>query len=232
MAAIERRNPAWRIGTVSGASIKAATVALLAAGAVYDCRTAEAAQHGADPTKPETHFKVERPADMFPNTAETVYQQIRGEMASGYSLARMQGLRDYLSWTRHNKAPYRSATHGARYVNNYSNRIAAAYGRFEAAGVMPVGSVLVKDSFTATASGGIYPGPMFVMEKMERGFNPPSGDWRYTMIMPDGSLFGETRGVNAASVEFCIGCHAARERFDHLFFIPEEYRARALAIER
>lgn len=187
-------------------------------------RVASGQQDAATLAKPKTHFKVERPADMFPNTAETVYQNIRAEMAAGYALARQPKLRSYLSWRRFNKAPYRSATHGARYVNNYANRAGQAYGGFEEAGILPASSILVKDSFTATADGGIYPGPMFVMEKMQAGFNSQSGDWRYAMIMPDGSLFGETKGVNADAVQFCIGCHATRERYDHLFFLPEEFR--------
>lgn len=185
-------------------------------------------QDGPIATVPKGHFKVERPADLFPNAAETVYQNIRVEMAAGYALARMPALRGYLGWRRYNKAPYRSATHGARYVNNYGNRLAEEYGRFEAAGALPAGAILVKDSFTATADGAIYPGPMFVMEKMPAGFSPASGDWRYTMIMPDGSVFGETRGVNADSVAFCVGCHATRAKHDHLFFLPEEYRLRPL----
>lgn len=187
-------------------------------------RVASGQQDAATLAKPKTHFKVERPAEMFPNTAETVYQNIRAEMAAGYALARQPKLRSYLSWRRFNKAPYRSATHGARYVNNYANRAGQAYGGFEEAGILPASSILVKDSFTATADGGIYPGPMFVMEKMQAGFNSQSGDWRYAMIMPDGSLFGETKGVNADAVQFCIGCHATRERYDHLFFLPEEFR--------
>ena len=192
-------------------------------------RAASGQQDAATLAKPKTHFKVERPADMFPNTAETVYQNIRAEMAAGYALARQPKLRSYLSWRRFNKAPYRSATHGARYVNNYANRAGQAYGGFEEAGILPAGSILVKDSFTATADGGIYPGPMFVMEKMQAGFNSQSGDWRYSMIMPDGSLFGETKGVNADAVQFCIGCHAGRQQYDHLFFLPEEFRLTPMA---
>jgi len=195
-------------------------------------RVASGQQDSATLGKPLTHFKVERPADMFPNTAETVYQNIRAEMAAGYVLARRPELRNYLSWRRFNKAPYRSATHGARYVNNYANRIGGNYGAFEQAGRLPEGSVLVKDSFTATVDGGIYPGPLFVMKKMEAGFNPESGNWRYTMIMPDGSLFGETNGVNSRSVAFCIGCHATRADTDHLFFLPQEYRLRPLDVNQ
>lgn len=200
-----------------------ATVVLFAA-VLLDGGGALGEQDNPVATIPKGHFKVERPADLFPNTAETVYQNIRAEMAAGYALARMPGLRNYLGWRRFNKAPYRSATHGARYVNNYGNRLGDAYGQFEGGGPLPAGAVVVKDSFTATADGGIYPGPMFIMEKMEAGFNPSSGNWRYTMIMPDGSLFGETNGVNSDSVSFCVGCHATQSDNDHLFFLPQEYR--------
>jgi len=203
--------------------VLSSVAAIIAAG-----RVASAQQDNATLASPKSHFKVERPADLFPNTAETVYQNIRAEMAAGYALARMPDLRNYLSWRRFNKAPYRSATHGARYVNNYANRVGERYGAFEQAGRLPEGSIVVKDSFTATVDGGIYPGPMFVMEKMGAGFNAPSGDWRYRMIMPDGSLFGETNGVNSDNVAFCIGCHATRADTDHLFFLPEPYRLRPL----
>lgn len=205
--------------------------ALVCVAALLPDKSVSGDQAGERLMRPEGHFKVERPADLFPNTAETVYQRIRSDMSAGYALARMPRLRSYLSWRRHNSAPYRSATHGARYVNNYSNRKGEAYGRFEEAGELPVGAILVKDSFTASVDGGIYPGPMFVMEKMQEGFNPASNDWRYTMIMPDGSLFGETKGISASKVDFCVGCHAARAEFDHLFFLPEAYRLTPLITE-
>ena len=30
---------------------------------------------------------------------------------------------------------------------------------------------------------------------------------------------------DAERVEYCIGCHLAAEHQDHLFFVPEDYRA-------
>lgn len=203
----------------------AGLIVLLSANAITARGQTASGQHDAATViMPKGHFKVERPADMVPDTAETVYRNIRAEMAAGYAVARMPGLRNYLGWQRYNKAPYRSATHGARYVNNYGNRLAREYGKFENSGRLREGATLVKDSFTATADGGVYPGPMFVMKKMPAGFNAASGDWRYSMILPDGSLFGETGGVNSESVQFCIGCHAARAQYDHLFFLPADYR--------
>jgi hypothetical protein len=59
---------------------------------------------------------------------------------------------------------------------------------------LPAGSVVAKDSFAVTAAGDVFAGPLFIMEKMSQGFNAASRDWRYTMIMPDGSVFGVTNG--------------------------------------
>ncbi len=80
------------------------------------------------------------------------------------------------------------------------------------------------DSFSVTQTGEMLLGPLFIMEKMPQGFNHVSGDWKYTMVKPNGTLFGETNGPGAESVEYCITCHLARERYDHLYFIPEERR--------
>lgn len=89
---------------------------------------------------------------------------------------------------------------------------------------LSVGSVLAKHSFTAVESGEIVLGPLFVMERMPAGFNYVSGDWKYTMIILIGDIFGETNGQNSERVEYCISCHLAVEQQDHLFFVPRNYR--------
>ena len=97
---------------------------------------------------------------------------------------------------------------------------------------MPAGAVMAKDSFAVTARGDVFLGPLFVMEKMPEGFNARSGDWRYTMIMPDGSLFGRTKGEGDKRVEFCITCHlSVAAENDHLFFVPEATRVRFFELE-
>ena len=86
---------------------------------------------------------------------------------------------------------------------------------------MPVGSVLAKDSFEVTDRGDVITASLSLMEKMPAGFNPEGRDWRYTMIMPDGTLFGTTNGEGSERVAFCIECHIAAGRAqDQLFFIP------------
>lgn len=187
------------------------------------------AQESGEAQKPTRHFRVDKPAGLTPADALIIYSRILKDMVDGYALSLIPAAKSYSTWRRYNKTPYRSAQHGERYVNNYANGIAKNYGRFEEAGTMPVGAVLAKDSFAVTARGDVFSGPLFVMEKMPVGFNEESRDWRYSMIMPDGSLFGATNGVGSDRVQFCIACHkVVAEEFDQMFFIPKELRVRFL----
>ncbi len=154
------------------------------------------------------------------------------DMTAGYRLSGESTAGVYRTWRRYNKTPYRSATHGQRFVNNYANALAKGYGRYENSGALPEGAVLAKDSFAVTARGDVFSGPLFLMEKMPAGFDPKSRDWRYSMIMPDGSLFGTTKGEGSKRVEFCITCHeTAGAENDHLFFVPEEQRVRVFSLQ-
>ena len=183
----------------------------------------------AENTAPSGHFKVTRPADLSSADALAIYERVADEIARGYAVSHARHAEAYRRWPRYNTTPYRSATHGERFVNNYANAKAATYDRLDEIEQLPVGAVLAKDSFAVTGSGDIFPGPLFLMEKMPAGFRPDARDWRYTMIMPDGSLFGTTNGEGSARVEFCITCHrAAGDDQDHLFYIPEGHRARVL----
>ena len=175
------------------------------------------------------HLTLTHPGQLDAAAAEAVYLDLVDEMAARYRISGDPVAEAYLDWPRFNTAPYLSALHGNRYVNNYGNARADAYGRFEDVGTLPEGAVVVKDSFAVTDRGDVFTGPLFVMEKMPPGFNPAGRDWRYTMIMPDGSLFGTTNGDGSARVEFCVTCHrAAGDDRDHLFFLPQEYRRRFL----
>ncbi len=188
-----------------------------------------AQDNSPSPQKPTQHFRVERPAGLTGADALIIYNRILDDMVAGYRLSSFAHAETYRKWRRYNTVPYRSAQHGERYVNNYANGIAHEYRHFEAAGDMPAGSVIVKDSFAVTARGDVFSGPLFVMEKMTTGFNPESRDWRYSMFMPDGSLFGMTNGEGSKRVEFCISCHAlAGHEQDHLFYVPERHRIRLL----
>ncbi len=183
-----------------------------------------AAGISGNPKKPRRHFRISNPKKLTLEEAQTIYDELRKTMGSGYALSDLPAVKEYQRWRRYNTTPYRSASHGQRFLNNYANAKGEAYGMFEKAGRLPVGAVIAKDSFTVTEKGAVSAGPLFIMEKMPQGFNYVSGDWRYTMIMPDGSIFGETKGENTEAVKFCISCHLAAEKNDHLQFMPNEVR--------
>ena len=160
--------------------------------------------------------------------AKKAYACLRADMTGGYGKAGLKMVKGYAGWTNVAAAPYQSDTHGGRYVNNYANKHAARdYSRFEKAGKMPVGSVLAKDSFAVRPDGKTGAGPLFIMEKMPGGFSKSTGNWRYSMVMPNGKVVGMTNGKGAGAVKFCNECHASvAEDQDYMFFLPEESRAR------
>ncbi len=172
----------------------------------------------------QKHFKIERFVDLSPTEAEALYQGIAATTVRGYALSREPAVKRYRKWRRYNTAPYRSAAHGNRYVNNYGNAKAGGYNTLKPSEKMPPGAVLVKDSFTVSTDGVATAGALFIMEKLARGAAPDQGDWRYVMVMPDGSYFGDSRGQNRAAMAFCNVCHGAQSDRDRLLFVPEGYR--------
>jgi hypothetical protein len=178
----------------------------------------------AEVAEPEEHFSIEKAADLDKDEARIAYSGLLDLMTRAYVASAEPAARRYLGWVRFNDAPYRSATHGNRYVNNYANPAAAAAGYGTPGASMPPGAVIAKDSFTATAKGRRHPGALFLMEKLPADESPVTADWRYVMIMPDGSTFGDSR-TNPERMAFCHGCHAARADDDYLFFVPAESAA-------
>ncbi|MDA0260773.1 MAG: hypothetical protein O3A21_01045 [Proteobacteria bacterium] len=121
------------------------------------------------------HLKIERPAKLSKEDAEKIYQRVGPRMARGYAAAGDPITGAFRKWRRYNISPYRSATHGNRYVNNYGNDNARPYGRLSPGEQMPAGAILVKDSFTVTADGDVFGGALFVMEKLPEGYEPGDG---------------------------------------------------------
>jgi hypothetical protein len=157
--------------------------------------------------------------------ASAMYEALAARLQAGYAKSGIPVASAYQDWERFNTKTYQSATHGERYVNNYANATARDYALYDAEKVLPAGAVLAKDSIVPGANGTAEPGPLFLMEKMPAGFNAASADWMYTLIMPDGSVIGETNGAGSANVTFCAECHAAAGA-SQLFFLPEELRAK------
>jgi hypothetical protein len=163
--------------------------------------------------------------EVTPEESAVLYDCLKTEMTAGYRKSNDRFVRAYDKWNTFNTTPYVSDTHGARLVNNYANPTAQkAYGLFDKLRKMPTGSILAKDSFTVTSTGAGAPGPVFLMEKMVKGWNAETANWKYTMVMPNGDVFGRTNGTNAQGMAFCHECHVAAEDNDFVMFMPEEFR--------
>ena len=157
--------------------------------------------------------------------AATIYADLLPKMVKAYSKSGNSVAAEFASYRIYSSRPYTSATHGGRQVMNYANDKARAYGAFENAGIYPEGAILAKPSFAVKGNGSTQLGPLFVMEKMEAGFNSDSDDWRYTMILPNGSIFGTTAGDNSNKVGFCVQCHqSVTPDQDHAMLVPDEFR--------
>ena len=166
-------------------------------------------------------------AELSDAEAVAAYDCVLNELKAAYAKSGNDIAVSYANWSRYSKQSYQSGTHGGRYVQNYANAKARAYGAYEKSGPMPSGAVLAKDSFAVKPNGRISVGPLFLMEKMNAGFNADSGNWRYTMIMPNGSVFGTTGGVGGAKMRFCAECHLSlAPDSDSMLFMPEAYRVR------
>jgi len=154
------------------------------------------------------------------------YNCIYPKMVKGYAKAGIPAAKGYKKWAkRFSRVAYQSDTHGGRMVNNYANSTGKkAYAKFEDLKKAPQGSVFIKDSFSIGKNGSVSAGPIFLMEKKKPGFDSENNDWRYYLILPNGSLFGTTNGKNSAGVKFCIDCHRGGEDTDFLLFLPEEVR--------
>lgn len=121
---------------------------------------------------------------------------------------------DWSTYTKVNRAPFPSPTHGERMVDVYVSPAAvAAYSATDAA--IPVGTVLVKTSTEKDGSAG----PIFVMEKRAAGFSPEHGDWYFAMHWaepPDGwrkKLGGPVYWRSPSPrVDYCSDCHDGYER--------------------
>jgi len=118
------------------------------------------------------------------------------------------------SLTKINHARFVSNGHaGGRYdVDVYANA-AGKSAALSASGDVPVGARLVKEHFERTGDS-VQPGPVMMMEKMDRGFDPEHGDWAYVVVNSAGQQ------VQNGRVEACTGCHDDAPH-DHVFRVAE-----------
>lgn len=139
---------------------------------------------------------------------------------------------DWQSYTKSNKEPVMSQDHGKRFVDTYVNDVGKdAYHDPDEVAEIPVGTIIVKTSWES--QGGqptTTPGPIFVMEKKEPGYDPDNGDWYYAIHWENppekmrqrfgGPIYWQSP---SEKVSYCVNCHAGYDR--QLGMVPEEHRS-------
>lgn len=124
--------------------------------------------------------------------------------------------KEYKGWKKVNDQPVLSETHGNRWVFTYLNKKAAAAGL---AGKFPFprGAVLAKESFENEGGKPGLRGPLFVMEKRGKGYDPANDDWHYAVVNPDGTVAMSGSGREGHATQFCAGCHESAKVNDYVF---------------
>lgn len=135
---------------------------------------------------------------------------------------------DWQSYTKMNTTPVESGDHGERFVDTYVNEVGLAAYKDEEAEI-PVGTVVVKTSLERDGDKpSDYPGPIFVMKKMEAGFDAPNGDWYYAIHWEKPTekfmkKFGQMYWRSPSTkVKYCWRCHNDYDR--QLGQVPEDQR--------
>ena len=152
----------------------------------------------------ETICKVRDGRVLPPNIAEDAFRCLAPRMRYTKSGHRFSAV--YPGWSRRDKGPFLSKLHGSRYVAVYANDLALTTISTAPDAPVQVGAIMATPSFSLNDDGTLDVGPLFILEKMPKGFSTAKGNWRYTVIGPEGDIIGVSKGQNAAEIEFCKKC--------------------------
>ncbi len=159
------------------------------------------------------------PFELSETEVVELYACMEAKMLEGYTKEGDAVAAEYRTWAATATRPAVAGAHGERFLNTFANDIAAEqYTKFEEEGVvMPVGSVLAKESIKITKKAAVRVGPLFIMTKAAAGTAPETSDWVYSGVQPNGKPMKFKQS-------FCHDCHAAWEDQDSLAYPLEEVR--------
>lgn len=163
---------------------------------------------------------VEDAFDLEGAAMDEVYACISAKMLEGYTKGDNEVAAVYRTWAPTATRPAVAGPHGNRALNTFANDIAAEqYLKFEEEGVvMPVGSVLAKESISLSVKKGTAKvGPLFIMTKGDAGAAPDANDWIYSAVQPNGKPM-------KIKQSFCHNCHEAFADQGDLGYPLEEVR--------
>ena len=167
-----------------------------------------------------TNIGVESAWDLEEDQVVALYACLEGKMAAGYAKEGDEIGVAYRNWAVTSTRPAVAGPHGNRLLQTFANDVAAEqYLKFAEEGVvMPVGSVLAKESISISKKKKTArPGPLFIMTKMDTGSIPDTDDWLYAGLQPNGKPMKFKQS-------FCHDCHSAFSDQDSLAYPLEEVR--------
>ncbi|RED11941.1 recombinase [Pontivivens insulae] len=162
------------------------------------------------------------PWDLTGEEVTAVYECLEGALVAGYQNGDNPVAAVYRDWVPTATRPGLAGPHGERFLMTFANEIGAGtYMEYAFEGVvMPVGSILAKESFRFNDDGGLRRGPLFIMEKVAEGTADEYDNWVYSAVQPNGNAMG-------ISQAFCHDCHVAYSDQDNLGYPLEEVRITA-----
>ena len=147
-----------------------------------------------------------------------VYECMTDRLRIAFQHSDEPSARVYRSFDRVNARSFYSPVNDYSFANVYVNALASDYTKNRFEKPFPQGSILAKETFVVSPQGQVSVGPMFVMEKMVKGYSRDSGDWRFVKVFPDGRV--ESDEVKSETItESCLSCHARRQSGDYLFYL-------------
>ena len=151
-----------------------------------------------------------------------LYECILDKMRTGYQSKGNEWAAAYPSWKAAATQPINPGPHGNRFLQTFVNEVGySEYVKFsDERGPMPVGTIIAKESFNVNKKKQVRRGPLFFMEKVAAGDADEFGNWKYSVVQPNGK-------PGKISQKFCHDCHGVFEDQDAMGYPDEDYRVSA-----
>lgn len=140
---------------------------------------------------------------------DDAYDCFEDQLIAGYGQSKHILAQIFGEWDRDSYAPFMYDDVGARYLVVYGND--RATGDEETLWLdrdLPVGATLAAAGFSVAEDGKLIAEPLMIYEKMTQGYIFGRGNWRQTLIAPNGDLLGVTNGPGGDDLTACADCLA------------------------
>lgn len=161
--------------------------------------------------------------DLTNADARALYDCIKTELREGYASQGGENTLEYQSWKAAATGPAAPGFHGKRFLMTYVNEIGfEQYTKYSDENpVMPVGSIMAKESFNVSKKGKVQKGPLFFMTKVAAGGDADAfGNWVYAAFNPKGKAM-------KIKQKFCHDCHTNYDDQDSMGYPVEDVRINA-----